>query len=141
MREIENIRCEKRSWKNVPLSPNKNPLDDISAELFEIQTEIELGRTDEVEFILRGLPLVYKPKEKLLLCKCERVQMEPVDGRIKLQILVDRTTVEVFGNDGRVSMFICSPLNPVNTSVEVLAGCGNASIREMTLWKLKSVWS
>ena len=33
--------------------------------------------------------------------------LEPVDGKIRLQVLVDRSSIEAFGNDGRVSLRNC----------------------------------
>jgi fructan beta-fructosidase len=141
IREIENLRDVKYSFKDVNLKPGKNPLAGIFSELLEIQTEIDLGTVSWFGFRLRGVRLVYNVKEQSLRCKRSKTGLAAVNGRIKLHILVDRTSIEVFGNDGRVSLFVCSPLDVDNKTVKVFAHGGQAKIQTLNLWKLKSIWS
>ena len=141
VREIQKLRDVEYSFKDVNFKPGKNPLSEISAELFEIQAEIDLGNASWFGFRLRGVRLVYNVKEGTLRCKRNKARLAAVDGRIKLHILVDRTSIEVFGNDGRVSLFVCSPLDVDNNSVKVFAHGGQAKIQNLNLWKLKSIWS
>jgi len=126
--------------KNTTLKPGDKLLSGISAELFEIQAEIELGTASEVGFNLRGTPLLYNVEEKVLSCKDKRIQLTPAKGRIRLHILVDRTSIEVFPNYGRVTMHFCFPLDTDDTSVHVFARGGRAKIKTLNLWKLKSIW-
>ncbi|MBA7636941.1 Levanase [subsurface metagenome] len=141
VREIAKLRGRQYSWRDTALKPGKNPLSGISAELFEIQAEIDLGSASWFGFRLRGVRLVYNVKEGTLRCKRNKAKLAAVDGRIKLHILVDRTSIEVFANDGRVSLFVCSPLDVDNNSVKVFARGGQAKIQNLNLWKLKSIWS
>ena len=140
VREIETLRYAHRSFENEFIKVGENMLAGMSAELFEIQAEIELGGTSEVGFSLRGNELLYNVQEKVLSCKGKTVEMEPVDGCIKLQILVDRTSIEVFGNDGRVSLFRCSPLNTEDRTLGTLARREQAKVKRMDIWKLRSTW-
>ena len=61
------------------------------------------------------------------------------DGRITLRILFDRSTVEVFANDGETvisdRVFPTQPLN----RVEVI-GAGTAVPKPALLHELRSVW-
>ena len=122
------------------MEPGEKLLSKISAELFEIQTEIELGTASELVFNLRGNQLIYNVKDKMLRCKGKKTNVAPVDGRIKLHILVDRTSIEIFPNYGRISMHLCFPLDTNNTSVNVSARGGQAKIKSLKLYKLKSIW-
>ncbi|MHC4172864.1 MAG: glycoside hydrolase family 32 protein [Planctomycetota bacterium] len=140
VREIEKLRGNKRSWKNTALVTGENPLSEVSAELFEIQCELEVGSASEVGFTLRGNPLLYNVKDSTLSCRDKNVEVAPVNGRIKLHILVDRTSIEIFPNDGRMTMHFCFPLDTDNTSVDVYAHGGRAKIKILNLWKLKSIW-
>ena len=141
VREIGKLRSLKYSLKDTPLSAAQNPPSYISAELFEIQAEIELGSASEIGFNLRGSELVYNVDEKLLSCKGQKTRLTPANGRIKLQILVDRTSIEVFSPDSRVSMHSCFPLDPDNKSVDLFARGGQAEVHRLKLWTLKSIWS
>jgi len=141
VREIRKLRRKGWSWKNTALNPGENPVSKISGELFELQAEIEPGSASEVGFTLRGTPLVYNVKDKTLTCQDKKAEVGPVDGKIKLHILVDRTSIEIFANEGRASMFLSFPLDANNTSVELFARMGRARIERLDIWKLKSIWT
>jgi len=140
VREIKKLRGKRYAWKRTALKPGENILSGVTGELFEIQAEIELGAAAEVGFMLRGTPFLYDVSDKMLVCKDKEAELTPVDGRIKLHILVDRASIEIFGNDGRVSMFLCFPLDTSNTSLEAFGRGGQANIRTLNIWKLKSIW-
>jgi len=125
---------------DTTLEPADRLLSGISAELFEIKAEIALGSASEVGFNLRGTPLLYDTQERVLSCKDKKIQLTPAQGRIRLHILVDRTSIEVFPNYGRVTMHFCFPLDTSDTSVHVFARGGRAKIKTLNLWKLKSIW-
>jgi len=142
VREIEKLRkaVSFLRKKNTTLQPGEKLLSAISAELFEFQSEIELSTASELVFNLRGNPLIYNVKDKMLSCKGKKVKLTPIDGVIKLHILVDRTSIEVFPNYGQVTMHVCFPLDTDDTSQHVSAVGGNAKIKSHKLYKLKSIW-
>ncbi|MHC4462458.1 MAG: glycoside hydrolase family 32 protein [Planctomycetota bacterium] len=140
VREIEKLRGIYWDLKNTTMEPGEKLLSAISAELFEIQAEIEPVGASELVFNLRGNPLTYNVKDKMLSCKGKKVKLSPIDGTIKLHILVDRTSIEIFPNYGQVTMHLCFPLDTNNTSVHVSASGGQAKIKSLTLYKLKSIW-
>jgi sucrose-6-phosphate hydrolase SacC (GH32 family) len=47
---------------------------------------------------------MYNVKTNTLSCLGKSAIVEPVDGIIKLEILLDRTSLEIFANDGKVAM-------------------------------------
>jgi sucrose-6-phosphate hydrolase SacC (GH32 family) len=140
VREIEKLRGVHWDLKDTTLQPGEKLLSAISAELFEIQTEIELGSVSEIVFNLRGNPLTYNVKDKILSCKGKKVKLDPIDGVIKLHILVDRTSIEVFPNYGQVTLHLCFPLDPEKTLQYLSADGGKANIKSLKLYKLKSIW-
>jgi sucrose-6-phosphate hydrolase SacC (GH32 family) len=141
VREIKKLRGRKYSFGPVTLKPGENILSKISGELFEIQCEAEPAGAEEFGFSLRGTPLVYNVKDQTLICKDKKGELKPLNGKVKLQILIDRTSIEIFANDGRMSMFLSFPLDTNNTSLEVFARGGPAKIQNLKVWKLKSIWT
>ena len=141
VREIKNIRGPLQAWRAAPLMPAENILSAISGELFEIESEIELGYASEVGLTLRGTPLVYSVADKTLICKGKKTNLSPKDGKIRLHILVDRTSIEIFPNDGLMPIFLCFPLDTENKSLEIFARGGQAVIKSLNVWKLKSIWT
>jgi fructan beta-fructosidase len=141
VREIEKLRVEKYSIPPATLELGRGVLSGISGELLEVRSEIDLGDTEEVVFVLRGTPVVYFAKDKALFCRDRKAKVQPVNNRIKLHILVDRTCIEIFANEGRASMFLSFPLDTNDTSVELFARWGRARVERLDIWSLKSIWT
>src|SRR5712692_11238152 len=59
---------------------------------------------------------------------------------VKFQVFVDRSSVEVFVNDGEVTL--TDRIYPLEHSVgiEVYSLNGNGKIKSLSIWKLDSVW-
>ena len=138
--EIEKIRGPHRVWTDAALVPGENLLSDVPCELLEIRAELALGDAKKLGFKIRGQAVSYDVAEKTLTSLGKSAPLGPIDGRIKLHILVDRTTIEVFANDGRISMASCFLPSPLDTSLAVFAEGGRATAVGMDVWELKSTW-
>ncbi len=66
--------------------------------------------------------------------------MKPVDGKIRLEILVDRTSIEIFGNDGRVYMPIGTILPDDNRTLELFSKDGGSGIDSLEVYELRPAW-
>lgn len=144
VREIENIHQKAHSWENQRLKPGENLLKGISGELFDIRAEVELGEATEFGFDIRGEKVRYHVAEKQLSClgkSAPLLRLHDRNGnRIKLQILVDRTSLEVFGNEGRVSMTSCFLPELENTNLGIYASGGEVKILYLNVYELRSAW-
>ena len=67
--------------------------------------------------------------------------LAPADGTIRLRILVDRTSIEVFGNEGEVSITSCILPAKKETSLELYAKGGDLHIKSLAVRKLRSIWA
>ena len=150
VKEIEKIHGDKYEWEDEDLAPGDNPLGDLKGNLFDIAVEIELGDADEVGFDINGFPMAYKVSEERLTAGEEgddddrpeerSAPLAPIDGKIRFRILVDRTFVEIFANEGRVYMPMQAVRDLNNKSLAIYAKGGSAHINEMTVHKVKSIW-
>lgn len=78
--------------------------------------------------------------DKRLTALGRSAPLEPANGRIRLRILVDRTSQEVFANDGLVSMASCFLPTADGKPLAIYAVGGKAKITSMNVWELKSAW-
>lgn len=140
IREIEKIHKKKHCWKNETLEPGKNLLSGIEGELFDIRAEFAAGDADEFGFVIRGVPVVYNVNERQLSCQKEKASLKPVNGKISLQILVDRTSIEIFANDGRIYMPIGVHLVDNDETLEVFTKGGQTRINLLEVYELSSIW-
>ena len=133
VREIEKLRGKHYSFSPATLKPVQNLLSQISGELFEIQCEIEPAGAEEFGFTLRGTALIYNVKDNELVCANKKAKARLVDGKVKLQILVDRTSIEIFANDGWESMSLCFPLDSENKSLEIFTRGGDMKVQGLNV--------
>ncbi|MEU6912351.1 GH32 C-terminal domain-containing protein [Streptomyces olindensis] len=71
------------------------------------------------------------------------VQTAPLkakDGKVKLRVLVDWSSVEVFGGDGEAVITDQIFPDPSSTGVEVFAEGGTTTLDHLQAWQLKSIW-
>ena len=118
----------------------ENLLSGISGDLFDIRAEIELDNATDFGFTIRGAKIQYNVPNGQLSCFGKSVPLEPTQNKINLQILVDRTSVEVFGNDGRISISSCFLPDLENTSLGIYASGGEAKVMSLDVYELCSAW-
>ena len=123
-----------------PLKPGENPLAAVQAELLDLAAEIACGDAVEVGFNLRGITVSYDVKKQELSCQDKKAPLQLVDGKIRLRLLVDRTSIDIFGNDGRLYMPMGVIVPQDNLSLEVFAKGGSAKIHSLQVHELKSAW-
>ncbi|MDT0574135.1 GH32 C-terminal domain-containing protein [Streptomyces sp. DSM 3412] len=66
--------------------------------------------------------------------------LKPVDGKVTLRILVDWSSVEVFGGSGEAAITDQIFPDPSSTGVEVFAEDGTATLDHLRAWQLRSIW-
>jgi sucrose-6-phosphate hydrolase SacC (GH32 family) len=137
VREIENLHQKEHHWNNETIKSEENLL---SGDLFGIRAEFELGKATEFGFVVRGEKVQYKVADNQLSCLGRSATLKPIGDKIRLQILVDRTSIEVFGNDGRISLSSCFLPNLDNKNLGVYADGGDAKIASMDIFELRSAW-
>jgi sucrose-6-phosphate hydrolase SacC (GH32 family) len=140
VREIEKLHGKKRAWRDLRLEPGDNPLAGLEGELLNLRAEFEVGQAQQLGFTVRGLPIVYDAAQQTLSCRDKTATLRPVGGALRLQLLADRASVEIFGNEGRVYMPM-GHLAPEDTrGLEVFAQGGAARVKSLEVHELRSAW-
>ncbi len=67
--------------------------------------------------------------------------LAPVEGRIRLRVLVDRSSVEVFANDGLLALTGQIFTEPEAKQVRLFAENGTAILRSLSAYALRSIWA
>ncbi len=141
IKEIENIHQKECSWNNQILKPGENLFSHVQGELFHIQAEIEVGNAAEFRFILHGESIRYTVATSELFCLGKSASLRPLQGKIKLEILLDWTSLEIFGNDGRISMSSCFLPDPRDRNLKIYSLRGITRILSLKVYELGSIWS
>ena len=62
------------------------------------------------------------------------------DGKIRLHLFVDQSSIEVFANDGLVTMSALMFPNPGSLGIELFSKNGGTQLLDLTAWELNSIW-
>jgi len=140
IREIALLHGKEHTWRNRVLKEGQNLLEGVTGDLFHIRAEFDVGNADRVGFVIRSVPVVYDVKAKQLECKGRKAPLEGKAGKIRLELLIDRMSIEIFANDGRIYMPIGAIPPDDNRTLEVFTKGGTAKATSLTVWELKSAW-
>jgi len=140
VKEIESIHAKEYTWTDVQLKPGQNILANVKGELFDIDAEFEIGSADEFGFLINGFSVKYNVKKNELSCGRPKAKLKPIDGKIRLRILVDRVSIEVFANDGRIYMPIRAIPEGDQKGLEIFTKGGSIKISSLKVHELHSIW-
>lgn len=161
IRDLESLRREWLRVGNVSVAEANQKIRDTGAggEVYEFEAELQLGQAEEIGFRLR------RGKDVETLVGFDAAHSEVFIDRTrsgeisfskdfpgrhaakieksrsaKLHVFVDRSSVEVFANDGErvISDRIYPP--PGSEGIELYAKGAGGTIVSLTVWELKPVW-
>lgn len=166
VREIENLYDREYLWENHTLKAGENLFEELKDELYDMELEVDVKNSSSFEIVLRNVTVSYDAVKRMLSCggnpvnngiipdnwissdKAEinasnnlgRASLSPVEGTVKLRILLDRTTIEVFGNDGEVVITSC--YMPEDSAPNyLLTAKSTLQIASARVHSLKSAWN
>lgn len=112
----EIARLETKAWmisnKNILPGLNKNPVSRMKGDCFRIKGTFDPKTVNSFGFLVRcnrgtdGTEIRFDATRNQLSVLGKVAPLVPEDGKIKLDILVDRSSIEVYANDGKVVLSV-----------------------------------
>ena len=134
IKEITSLHRGQDQWTNRTLGKDQTLRLAPSGQLFHIEAEVSLADGAKLIFHVRGIPVIFTSKTV-----ASGHSPAPVQGQIqKVEMLVDRTSIETFVNDGEVSS--TRYVLPKGNGLSVKAEDGTATIHSLTVYPLDSAW-
>jgi len=65
----------------------------------------------------------------------------PKNGQIKMRIFIDQSSIELFTNEGKITMTALTYPGKNQTGVELFSENGNSMLASFKAWKLQSIWN
>jgi fructan beta-fructosidase len=131
----------------------------VKGETYEIEADFDTGGANEIGFRLRKgtdvetLVGVEPSSNALFVDRTKSGDVSfskdfpgrysawlPYTQRIKLHIFVDRSSVEVFANDGELVMTDRIYPPPGSNGIELYSLGGAAKVVSLSYWPLQSIW-
>ena len=162
--EVEQIRSPGQSWHNERLSVGgNNLLSDVTGKAIDIVAEFELGTATSFGFRVRKsadggefTTIGYDRRNSQIFVDrrqsgdtrfhesfpvMHQAAMPPFENRIKLRILIDWSSVEVFGNDGAVVLSYQIFPGAASDGLELYTNDGDVQLVSMNVYPMRSIWS
>jgi fructan beta-fructosidase len=160
--QIEQLREPPRTWHSQTIAPGSNVLAGVAGKTLDIVAEFRPGNSgvfaikvhksaDGSQFTTIGYDAtsstLYVDRTRSGMTDfhagfagIHKVTLAPDDGRIKLRILVDWSSVEVFGNDG--AGVITDQVFPdaASDQLELFASNGGAVLVSLEIYPLRRTW-
>ncbi len=136
----------KKKEKNIIPGLKGNPIGGNDGDVIDIKGKFDLKTSDSFGFIIRngekgtGVLLKYTPARKVLDCLGRQVTVEPENGKIDLRILVDRSSIEVYANNGEAVLSNCFEPDPKDDKLVLWTSGGELFVDEIEIYRLKSAW-
>lgn len=146
--EIKEIYGKHYKWDNENIIPgiNENLLKKVDSDCFHLVGEFDIKTSDNFGIMVRhskktpGTEILYNVKRGTLSVLGITVPLMPINNKIKIEILVDRTSVEVFANNGQTNISNCFTPDEGSNDVLLFTNGGELGVDKLDVYEINSVW-
>lgn len=147
VKEIELLHDKDYHWENKILIPgiNENRTKSVESDCLHIIGEFDLKTSDSFGFIVRnskkipGTEIQYNVKRGTLTVLNSTVPIVPVDNKITLEILIDRSSIEIFANGGQTVISNCFTPAEGKDIILFTTG-GELGVEKLDVYEMKSIY-
>ncbi|MGI6350579.1 MAG: GH32 C-terminal domain-containing protein [Armatimonadota bacterium] len=139
VREISTLVEQRIPLRRTPLHDGAG-LALAEGELLDMDIRLHMGDASRVALVLRGLRVEYDATTGALSVPGASAPLSLERGDLRLRVLLDRTSVEVFAQNGLLSLSQCFLPAAEDRSVAALAEGGTATLVGGEVRRLRSVW-
>lgn len=161
--ELNSLRNTASTWGTTVITPGTNILSGLSSDSFEIEAEFQASTSTAYEFgfkvrgsatqhttigYIRGSSQMFVDRAPSGTTNfgggfsaLHAAYMAPdANGKVKLRFYVDRDSVEVFGNDGKVMISDLIFPDRNSRSLELYTNDGNVTLTSLKYYPMKKAW-
>ena len=146
--EISMLHGKHYDWENKKLIPgiNQNILSKLKGDCFHIIGEFDIKNSDSFGFYIRkgrsssGTEIMYNVKRGTLDVLGKSIPVVANDNKISLEILVDKTSIEIFANGGQTVISNCFTPDPKSHEYSLVNNGGEIEVIKMDVYEMKSAW-
>ena len=136
VKEIEKIHKRKHVVRMQSLAPGVAAQLKVAGELFDVRATFAVGDAKQVGLKIGENRIAYDVASRRL----GDTPLSPVDGKVSLQVLIDRNMIEICGNDGRVYVTAERESKGDVAEIEAFAEGGSARLSRLEVHELTSIW-
>lgn len=143
--ELEQLRADRgHRLSGRQVSVDKPLKQDGMGELLDLEIAATTASAEVMQIAIRGIAVKYDFVNQELSCRNVTAPLPArgaKDRTVVLRALVDRGSLELFGNEGRVALSIAAIPDPMDQSIAVSTPEGAMTVETLRVSKLQSAWS
>lgn len=146
--EIDKLHKKVQHWEEEKVYPgiNNNILKRVKGMELHLKGEIEVLNSDLCGFLIRcnrerkGNEISYNAKQGILTVMGMQMEYKPINNKLEFDILIDRSTVELYLDGGRYVFSV--PFSPIPESIryELFTAGGEIKVKWLDVYEMKSIW-
>jgi fructan beta-fructosidase len=140
VREIELLHQTAHSWEELVIGDGKNFIPEIEGGLFDIRATLEIISADKFGLTLHGINLEYNTRAGQFTYLGHEIPIDERPRHLELQILVDRSSLELFVQNGKYSASFCFLPHAKDFPLQVYALGGDIILKSLTVYTLNPIW-
>ncbi len=137
--EVKNLRTSSRTWRDLTVPAGERPMPEAGGDLLEIRAELRSAGATDFGFVIHGQPIRYSTATRTLRLGLESAPLAITGGVLRLSILVDRSSIEVYADQGQVTLSAVTLDNP-GRDVNLVADGGGMHVVSLAVHQLESIW-
>ena len=127
--ELSELRTETGEIVDISLNENCPKYSEVRGELLDVSLTLEFGNAKIGGLMVRGISVWYDRRTGGIFNGSYSAQIQPDMDILKLRVIVDRASVEVFADDGRVMMAGGCIIVPSEIETKIFVAEGDAVIK------------
>lgn len=140
IKEIKALYGEKVEAGKAMLGENNNPVS-LPAGEYDLSLDVDVRQAKTIELKINGTAVNYDVIGQAIHFADRSVLLPLQKGHLVLRALVDRTSIELFGNDGAFSFTACYLPDSTHSGISVTAHGGDAQLVRLRANRLNSAWN
>jgi len=134
IKEVASLRFDEKSFKDLALKPgSENPLANVHAEALDIETTVE--RPAGAVFTMEAAGQKITLTDDTINVGAASAKISALN-KVDLRILIDRASLEVYLDGGRVSFTNSITPNGKPVDLSISASAGEVKVSSLTVWQL-----
>ncbi|WP_054025269.1 GH32 C-terminal domain-containing protein [Bacillus sp. FJAT-28004] len=135
------FRIAPDEWPGIRILPAERKPDDIFSDMLEVLLELEIEADSLLEVQLYGINIVLDRAQQSIECRGVVAPLTQDSGKIKLQLLLDKASIEIFACEGEVVMSIAVEPLYEQRKIRLLCHRGKVRADSVEVFGLRSIWS
>jgi sucrose-6-phosphate hydrolase SacC (GH32 family) len=145
VKELKLLRSNLKEFHHITVSPRQETLIPFEEEIFDTEIILDAGNADKrliadkLLIDVVGQQIEYNVTKQQIMLEKISAPLALQNGKLKLRIIVDRTSIELFAQDGEVQIAKCF-VPKRNIAYKGITVNGNVILENVKLWKMNSIW-